>query len=746
MKTFLSQICHVIFAIVLFQLPSISCQAQVKGLYVDFFGNYILHDATLKTNLINYALANGFNYLLLYDINGNVLDYTLYSGSTLSNNQQLLKNFISDAKGAISGLQIGVSGGSLKPLSTDQSEYFNNVKWFNDLVQSNKRIDVINLEDEYWGLSSQAARESQYGFFKNQLINMWNIKNSSTYPLIVETYLGIINNILSKPETTQVADIDPITDRILLHCYIPNQYMQNRILSPGYVNMQFEYDWGSGKRYQFFAGNQKETKIIPIFSAEACDISASTTNYYGDYLWFNGILTNGTACPASTATLLNYPFLPLTYQDDISQPIADFNNSYSNNTDPYDNAGNPGRGFPCGVANDIASCTDINNVTYGNKIIGEMWFKYGLMPLKDNFKPLYLDCGNDQTVQPNGNYIIHPSEYLSAIATAIGGGSFQVIKYNWYKNGEHVSTTLPASPDYTVMASGTPYEVDTYTCEIVTNQVPPYFLSYRIRDDIKITSDPLPGFAFYLTYSYTPATCPNFNNGSITVYPQGCGCNASYSWSNGQLLQTISNLAPGSYTVTATNNFNSAETASAYITIPSFDNTPNPVIFNSNPLISCNNSLAVAPGQASYQWYLNNVPISGASQSGSYTVEVSSASGCTGTSSTYILDMSVSATISGSSTTCGSTEYSVPDAGLGATYVWSVPSGATIFQNKNYINITWGSAYQTGGEIKCTVTNACGSSAEGTIQITPFLLSVAAVISVELFLGNSNVPFSNRLE
>src|SRR5690606_6736151 len=114
--------------------------------------------------------------------------------------------------------------------------------------------------------------------------------------------LGFINTIPSVPAVSQVSDIDPITDRILLHCYLPNQFMQNRISDFGYVNLQFEYDFSNGERYKLFASNLKETKIIPIFSAESSDINGgSSTNYYGDYLWFNGILTNGTACPASTA-------------------------------------------------------------------------------------------------------------------------------------------------------------------------------------------------------------------------------------------------------------------------------------------------------------------------------------------------------------------------------------------------------------------------------------------------------------
>lgn len=738
MKKILSKFNQKIFCFFVFSLLTLNSQAQVKGLYVDFFGNYILHDATLKANLINYASAHGFNYLLLYDVQGNVLDYTLYTGTTLTSDQILLKNFIQDAKAAISSLQIGVTGGALKPptMGGGQSQLFDNVKWFNDHVLTNQRIDVIHLEDEYWNVPIPLDRLNRYISYITQLINMWNIKTSSTYPLIVETYLGNINNISTKPETTQVADIDPITDRILLHCYMPNEFMQNRLANPGYANMQFEYDWGSGKRYKFFAGNSKVTHIIPIFSAEASDLSLSTTNYYGDYLWFKGILTNGTTCPASTATLLNYPFLALTYLNDITKPIVDFQNSYINNTDPYNETGNPGRGYPCGTPASIASCTDVSVLsTSGNQIDGEMWFKYGLMPLKDSEKPIYLDCGEDLPLVPGSPHAIHPQEFLSNIQ-AVLGTPFNVIKYNWYKNGEYVMTTFPVSPDYTITASPTIYVTDIYTCEIITNNYPPYANGYRIRDDVKFTSNPSIGFGLYIGYVYTPSTCPNFNNGSITVYPLGCGCTATYLWSTGQRTQTITGLSPGTYSVTATNNYDQNQTATAYIKIPSFDNSPNPVIFSSNPFVSCNKQLSVTSGYATYQWYLNNSAISGATlntftanQSGSYSVSATNAAGCLGLSHSYILDLSVNATITGSTSTCGSTNYTVPDAGNGANYNWHVPNGATYFQNKYFININWGPAYSTGGTISCTVTNACGSSSTNSIQVIPFLVSTYSTYS-----------------
>ncbi len=690
--------------------------AQVKGLYVDFFGSYILHDATLKSNLIDYANANGFNYLLLYDVQSYVLDYTLYTTSALTADQILLRDFIATAKSTISGLKIGVTGGALKPNQT-QNQFFNNVVWFNNLVASNQKIDVMHLEYEYW-----SGGVTEYNHYITQLGHMWNDLKNGSSTLFVETYLGKINTIATVPEATQVSDIDPITDRILLHCYMPNQFMQNRLQSPGYVNMQFEYDWGSGKRYEFFKGNSKATHIIPIFSAEACDISLSSQNYYGDYLWFHGILTNGVTCPVNTANLLGYPFLDLTYENNINQPIVDFDYSYDNNIDPYDEAGNAGRGYPCAdPVPTMTTCTDNANVTNGNIIDGEIWFKYGLMPLKDNDKTLYLDCGSDQTLQLLDNYNIHPQEILTAIGTTIGV-SLSVVQYNWYKNGDFFLTTFPSSPDYTATASGIPFVTDIYTCEMITNAYSPYVFDYRIRDDVKITSDPNVGIGFYLSFENTPASCPNFNNGTATVHPQTCGCSPSYMWSNGQTTQTITGLSPGTYTITAyAGGFGYAYGS---VTIPSFNNIPNPVIFSTNPLASCDNHLTVSSNYSTYQWYRNASIVSGATshnynptQGGAYTVTVGNSSGCFNTSPQYNLNMSVSAVITGANSTCGSLVYTVPSAGIGATYSWLFPSGATYLQNKYYITVTWNSAQYSGGTISCTVTNACGNSATGSIDV-----------------------------
>lgn len=66
--------------------------------------------------------------------------------------------------------------------------------------------------------------------------------------------------------------------------------------------------------------------------------------------------------------------------------------------------------------------------------------------------------------------------------------------------------------------------------------------------------------------SYSRALCSDDNNGSINLYPEGGTPPYSYSWSQGQITQNLSNILPGDYSVTITDNNNCQ--ASGSINIP----------------------------------------------------------------------------------------------------------------------------------------------------------------------------------
>jgi len=74
-------------------------------------------------------------------------------------------------------------------------------------------------------------------------------------------------------------------------------------------------------------------------------------------------------------------------------------------------------------------------------------------------------------------------------------------------------------------------------------------------------------------------SCNGSNDGSLTVTPTGGIGPYTYLWSNGQTTSTVSNLAPGNYDVTVTDDFGQSATASQAVLEPAaiaFDDTPLP--------------------------------------------------------------------------------------------------------------------------------------------------------------------------
>ncbi len=122
-------------------------KAQIKGMYVELFGNYILPNVNpaLRSNVIDYARDHSFNYLILYDLGGTVFDrINVSTGSTLTTQQEALRDFIIDAKNQITDLQIGVSDG-VSNGAGGPNKFFDNIVWFNNVVNDPfKAVDVVS--------------------------------------------------------------------------------------------------------------------------------------------------------------------------------------------------------------------------------------------------------------------------------------------------------------------------------------------------------------------------------------------------------------------------------------------------------------------------------------------------------------------------------------------------------------------------------------------------------------------------
>jgi len=207
-----------------------------------------------------------------------------------------------------------------------------------------------------------------------------------------------------------------------------------------------------------------------------------------------------------------------------------------------------------------------------------------------------------------------------------------------------------------------------------------------------------------LTTPYTSCSNPN---GAIdlSVNPSG---SYTYTWSNNATTQDISNLIPGTYSVTVTAA--GCELTSSF-TIPDNTTAPSPALTSvasscgqSNGSVTLINS---PPGSYTYNWSngattqnLTNVP------GGNYSVTVTNSNGCTATTSTTVTNNDFTPTLTGTSTpvnSCisanGTINITVSPAGI-YTYTWS--NGSTLEDLSNLVAGTYSVTVTSG--ITCTST------------------------------------------
>ena len=148
-----------------------------KGLFVELFGNKICKNETLRTNLENYIIRNGYEFILLYGLGGEIFTRkTLQTGELFAGAETNLRLFISNLKTRNSNIQIGaVDGSRFKENQVDHlSLFFNNVNNYNarvavDSMDRSKCIDFIVLEDEFW--SDQSTAYSEYTAFVQPIMD-----------------------------------------------------------------------------------------------------------------------------------------------------------------------------------------------------------------------------------------------------------------------------------------------------------------------------------------------------------------------------------------------------------------------------------------------------------------------------------------------------------------------------------------------------------------------------------------------
>jgi len=305
----------------------------------------------------------------------------------------------------------------------------------------------------------------------------------------------------------------------------------------------------------------------------------------------------------------------------------------------------------------------------------------------------------------------------SATVSAIGG----VPPYSYSWNNGSTSTTISG------LAAGT-YSV------VITD-----FSGCQSMCSVTIKASSAPS----CNISGTNTTC-GLNNGSAVANVSGGSGNYTYQWSNGAATNSISNLSPGTYSVTVTDGSSCTTECSVFIqgSAPISCN-----VTGTNTSCNSNNGSAtvnVSGGSGSYSYSWSNgsssQSINGLS-AGNYSVNViDNNTGCTTSCSVTIQGSNViSCTISGSDPDCGLSDGSAivtVNGGSGNySYSWNTGANTQSISNLaagNYVvnvvdnntgcttscNIT----LQSSNPISCSIssTNATCGLNNGTATVTVF--------------------------
>lgn len=232
------------------------------------------------------------------------------------------------------------------------------------------------------------------------------------------------------------------------------------------------------------------------------------------------------------------------------------------------------------------------------------------------------------------------------------------------------------------------------------------------------------------------------NTGTASASPSGGTGPYTYSWSTGETTSSISNLAPGGYTVTVT-DANSC-TVQQTVTVSCTGCPTITVTESSHTDVTCNGAndgaatVVASGGNAPYSYTWNPGGMTGGSQTGlspqTYTIVAEDTDGCTGTIQVVITESIVMTAITSSvDASCGINDGQATVNVSGGTgpysYVWTPNVGTTA-------SVSGLSA----GVYSVVVTDANGCQLTETINVNNQNAPTATITSVsdETCLGAAN--------
>jgi hypothetical protein len=226
--------------------------------------------------------------------------------------------------------------------------------------------------------------------------------------------------------------------------------------------------------------------------------------------------------------------------------------------------------------------------------------------------------------------------------------------------------------------------------------------------------------------------CHGDSTGSITLNPTGGVAPYTYQWSNGETGNSISGLAPGTYTVVITDSTGCSRNLAFVITDP-LELVASGTIGNTQCSAegSFTIDLTVTGGKSPYTYVWSNGATTqdlDSLQSGTYSVTVKDVNGCSVTKDFVITSGTASWAClinqPDSIPACSSTGNVLTTSVTGATYQWSVQS------SDNSWSITQGSTtgsivYTAGGE-NSSATFTLTLTKDGCSQICSYAVATCA--------------------
>ncbi|MFN5887231.1 MAG: hypothetical protein ACK438_04615, partial [Flavobacteriales bacterium] len=239
----------------------------------------------------------------------------------------------------------------------------------------------------------------------------------------------------------------------------------------------------------------------------------------------------------------------------------------------------------------------------------------------------------------------------------------------------------------------------------------------------------------------TDVTCNGLNNGTASVTASGGTAPYTYLWNNNATSATVSNLAPGNYTVTVTDANGCTASANVNITEPTILGAS-----TTSTDVTCNGlnngtaNVTASGGTAPYTYLWNNNATSATVSNlapGNYTVTVIDANGCTTSANATISQPSLlTATTTSTNVTCNGqnngTATGIPAGGISPyTFLWSNNQTTTSITNLN------------PGNYSVTITDANNCTTNASVTITqPAILTANSAVNTPILCNGGTATIT----